>query len=194
MTGMRQIILASSSPRRKELLQMIGLSCKVIAPKIDEKRNPRLKIRSQVEAISQKKAQAIADKQSDAIIIAADTLVEIQGEILGKPTDRDDALRMLHKLNGKTHTVCTGFTIIDTSSKKQSTKSEETKVTMRKVTEREMMQYLQKDKPFDKAGGYAIQGIGAVLFERIEGDFFNIVGLPLTSLVTELKRFKLDVL
>lgn len=190
----RQIILASSSLRRKELLQMIGLTCKIIAPQIDEKRNPRLKIRSQVEAISQKKAQAVAEQHPDAVIIAADTLVEIEGEILGKPTDRDDAVRMLHKLSGKTHSVCTGFTIIDTASKKQSTKSEETKVTMRKVTEHEIMQYIETDKPFDKAGGYAIQGIGAILFERIEGDYSNVVGLPITSVALELKRFKIDVL
>ncbi len=191
---MRQIILASSSPRRKELLQNIGLTFRVVPSKIDEKLNPRLKVASQVEQLSLQKAEAVAPTYPDAIIIAADTLVAIDQEILAKPSSRDDAVRMLRKLNGKMHIVVTGFTIMDTKIKKQVTKSETTKLFMRRLTEKEVESYVKKENRQDTAGGYAMHLLGAVLFEKIEGDYFNVIGLPIPSLVRELKKFKLDVL
>lgn len=192
--NMRKIILASSSPRRKKLLEQLGLTIKVIPSNIDEKLNPRLKPQSQVETLSLQKAQAITPSFPDAIIIAADTLVSIGEDILGKPTSLLDAKRMLKKLSGKTHAVYTGFTIIDTKSKKSITDSEKTLVTFKKLSDKEIASYIKKEHPLDKAGSYGVQGVGAVLVERIEGDFFNVVGLPVAKLTQTLKKFAIEVL
>lgn len=191
---MKTIILASQSPRRKKLLEQIGLKIKVVPSDIDEKLNPRLGPKAQAESLSVEKAQAVAPKYDDSVIIAADTIVYIQGDILGKPKDLDDAKRMIKKLQGKTHTVITGFTIIDTKTKKTITDSSETQVTFRKLRDTEIKGYVKKEKPLDKAAGYGVQGIGAVLVESITGDFFNVVGLPLGKLIPALKKFDIEVL
>lgn len=190
----RKIILASSSPRRKELLSSVGLSFRVVPSNIDEKLNPRHKPQRQAEELSLQKALAVSKKYDDAIIIGADTLVVIDDDILGKPVDFRKTKQFLKKLSGKKHQVVTGFTIIDTKSRNRVTKSETTDVYMKKLTKREIDQYIIKEETTDKAGGYAIQGIGCVLFERIEGDYFNIVGLPLYKLSEELKKFKIFIL
>jgi septum formation protein len=191
---MRQIILASQSPRRKKLLEQIGLKIKVVPSNIDEKLNPRLKPKGQAEELSLEKVQTIAEKYTDAIIIGADTLVDINGDILGKPKNLEEARRMIKKLQGKTHTVITGFTIMDTKSKKILTDSSETTVTFRKLSDKEIKTYITKEKPLDKAGAYGVQGIGAVLVESIKGDFFTIIGLPLGTLIPALKKFGIAIL
>lgn len=186
---MKQITLASASPRRRELLEQIGLHVKVVPSKILEKLNPRLKPVGQAKALSLQKAEEVARKYTDAIIIGADTIVAINDEILGKPRDLREAKRMLRKLSGKTHTVITGFTIINTQKKKSITKAIETKVSMKSLSKKEINWYIKNEDLLDKAGAYAIQGKGSIFIEKIEGDYFNIVGLPLFSVAKELKKF-----
>lgn len=194
MNDKRKIILASQSPRRKELLQMLGLKFNVVPSNIDEKLNPRLQPASQAEQLSLQKAQKIAEKHPDALIIAADTFVTLNKEILGKPSSIPDAKKMLEKLSGKTHMVITGFTIIDTATNKIITKSSTTKVSFRKISTKEIDAYVKREHVLDKSGSYAIQGPASVFVEKIEGEFFNIVGLPLYMIVLELKRFGIQVL
>lgn len=192
---MKKIILASSSPRRRALLQQIGIEFETEKPDIEEKLNPRLKPKGNAEMLSLLKAQAVTDKLEMAnkkinyIVLAADTFAVYQGEILGKPENKKNARKMLLKLNGNTHSVITGFTIIDITTKKIITKSVETKVKFRKISLKEIETYIKTGEPFDKAGAYAIQGRGAVLVESIEGDPFNVVGLPVQSVFEELKKF-----
>ncbi len=193
---MKKLILASASPRRKQLLKQIGLEFEVLASNIDEKLNPRLKPLHQVEELSRQKAEATAQMKEakNAIIIAADSMVAVADEIMGKPKDVKDAKRMLKKLSGSTHSIVTGFTIMDTATKKKVTKSVETKVWFKKLSPQEISVYIKTGEPMDKAGAYAIQEIGAIFIERIEGDYQGAVGLPLFALVKELKKFGIRVL
>lgn len=191
---MKHIILASQSPRRKKILEQIGLTIKVVPSEFEEKLNPRLKPRAQTEQLSLEKAKLVAEKYPEAIIIAADTLVYSNGDILGKPKNMEDAGRMIKKLQGKTHIVFTGFTIYNKASKKLITNSAETKVTFRKITDKEIRSYLKIEKPLDKAGGYSMDGAGAALLESVAGDFFNVLGLPVSKVIPALKKFGIDVL
>lgn len=203
---MKKIILGSSSIRRKALLSQIGLIFEIEKPEIDEKLNPRLKPKGNVENISLLKANAIYEKlklkkllntenrirnneKNGYIIITADTFVVFDGEIIGKPEDKKKAKKVLSKLSGKSHTVVTGFTILDTSTKKTITRSVDTKVSFRKLSLKEIDSYIKTGEPMDKAGGYGMQGLGAIFVESIEGDPFNVVGLPLQALSEELKKF-----
>ncbi len=191
---MRRIILASSSPRRRELMEMLGLKFRVVKSNVEEKLNPRLGPRAQAEALSRQKAEAVAEKYDDAVVIGADTLVVVDSEILGKPKDNTSAERMLRKLSGREQEVITGFTILDTAKRQSVTKSVVSKLVMRKLTAAEIAAYIDKEIVLDKAGSYAINGIGAIFFERIEGDYYNIVGLPLYALSQELKRMGIRIL
>ncbi len=191
---MRQIILASQSPRRKQLLKLLGLDFKSIPSEIEEKLNPRYQPRRQVEVLSLEKAQDVAKKLQNSIVIAADTMVFVEGEIMGKPKDVQDAKRMLKKLSGTKHSIVTGLTLIDTETKKTVTKSVETYVWFKKLNDKEIKSFIQKEKPFDKAGAYAMHELGAIFVEKIEGDFFGAVGLPLHLLAKELKKFGVVVL
>ncbi|MBI3887558.1 septum formation inhibitor Maf [Candidatus Microgenomates bacterium] len=191
---MKKIILASTSPRRKQLMKQLGIDFTIVSSKVIEKFNPRLKPRRQAEELSLQKAEAVAGNYPDAIIIGADTLVAIEDEVLGKPKDEKEAKRMLKKLSGTTHKVITGITIIDSFSRKTITKSVETTITFRTLYPPEIASYIQTDKPFDKAGSYAIQDRGALFIERIEGDYFGTVGLPLFLLAKELKKLGVAIL
>jgi len=187
-----KIILASASPRRKQLLKQLGLEFAISPSKIEEKLNPRLKPRTQAEVLSLQKAEEVHSKNPDSLIISADTIVVLNEEILGKPKDEKDAKRMLKRLSGKTHRVVTGFTIL--GHKKKVVRSVETKVTFKKLNDKEVAKYILNEKPFDNAGSYRIQDLGAIFVEKIEGDYFNIVGLPLSTLARELKRFGVKIL
>ena len=191
---MKTIILASSSPRRKQLLKQLGLDFKVIPSEIEEKLNPRLQPRKQVEVLSEQKAREVAAKAKNAIVIGVDTMVSYNNDVIGKPKDEKDAKRILKKLSGKQQSVITAFTIIDTTTKKTVTKSVETKVWFRRISESEIRSYVAKEKPYDKAGAYGMQTLGAVFVEKIEGDFLGAVGLPLFTLAKELKKFGVNVL
>jgi septum formation protein len=193
---MRTLILASSSPRRKELLTNLGLSFCVVPSEIAERLNPRLAPRSQAEALSSQKAAAVYEKHrgQDVVILGADTIVVQDKRTFGKPESLVAAKNMLSLLNGKQHTVITGFTLIDCISGRVVSKASETKVWMKKMTIHEITSYLQKEQVLDKAGSYAMQNLGAILFEKIEGDYFTVAGLPLFLLAKELERFGIKLL
>lgn len=190
---MRKIVLASKSPRRRELLRQIGLDFVVDVSEIDEDKISHASPLGLAKNLSKVKAEKIAKKHKDAIIIAADTLIVLNNEIIGKPKDKEDAKKMLQKLSGKTHFVITGFTIHDSRSKKEITKALTSKVKFKKMTEKEINDYVETEEPLDKAGGYGIQDKGAVFIEKVEGDFFNVVGLPVFTLSEILKKFGINI-
>lgn len=191
---MKNIILASGSPRRKQLLKQIGLKFEVVVSDVDEKISPKYKPHQQVKILSFQKAKAVAKKHRNSIVIGADTIVVLGKEVIGKPKDEKDAQRILKKLSGTQHSAITGFTIIDTDSKKQVTKSVATKLWLRKLTDQEIKRFVEKEKPYDFAGAYAIHKLASIFVKKIEGDFFGTVGLPLYDLTKELKKFGVEVL
>lgn len=197
---MTLIVLASASARRKSLLKQLGLRFIVFPSLIDEKLNPRLKPAGQAEALSLQKAEAAEEKYREkkdyesAVIVAADTIVAIDDEVLGKPKDEKEAAQSLRRLSGRQHRVITGFTVIDLKTRKIITKSVDTKVFFKKLSVREIKEYVKRENVRDKAGAYAAQGLGATFIEKIDGDYFNIVGLPLYALALELRRLGVKVL
>ena len=176
----QKFILASSSPRRLKLLQQIGINPEVIHPVVNEAEVKTRNAVDRVVALSQLKANAVADKVDEGIIIGADSAVVIDDKILGKPPNSEEARSMLRKLSGKLHTVVTAFCLRNASNGQTVTELEETGVIFRKLTEEEIHAYILKEKPFDKAGSYGIQDSGALFVDRIEGCYNNIVGFPLT--------------
>ena len=179
----KHIVLGSASPRRRELLSMILTNFEVIAPVCDETLDPNLEITKAIEDISLRKALSI---NSGDIIITADTLVVLNDKILGKPNNRQDAFNMLSMLSGNTHKVITAVTIKTTE--KTVTFSNETKITFSTLETCDIEDYLNTDEPYDKAGSYGIQGLAGVFVSKIEGDYFNVVGLPINKLKQHLKN------
>jgi septum formation protein len=190
----RTIVLASSSPRRKELLEKIGLKFIVDPGDYPEDLHSGLIPERMVKSNSIGKALAVAKEHPDAIIIAADTIGVLRRKIMGKPRTKDEARKMLLGMSGKSHRVITGLTILDTANNKMVTLSVETRVFFKNISEKEIISYVQTGEPLDKAGAYAIQGLGSVIVEKIDGDFYNVMGLPLSSLVENLKDFGIKVL
>jgi septum formation protein len=186
---MRKIILASASPRRRELLEMTGLQFTVCVSDYKEDLDLKLKPRALARFLSLKKAENVAGRHRDAIIIAADTFIVFKDRLLGKSHTDEEAGKMLQMLNGKMHCVLTGFTIIDTGSNKALSRSVATRVYFKKLGREEISSYVKSGEPLDKAGAYAIQGLGAALIDKIDGDYFNVVGLPLNALKENLKKF-----
>jgi septum formation protein len=191
---MKKIILASASPRRKEILKITGLAFTVCKSDYEEDLDLPLRPRELARFLSRKKAEAVAHKYKDALIIAADTFIVFKDKLLGKPHTDKEALKMLKMLNGKAHSVVTGFTVLDTAGNKKLSRSAETKVYFKKLGKDEINAYVRSGEPLDKAGAYAIQGLGAVFVEKIDGDFFNVMGLPLCALTEGLKKFGVHVL
>jgi septum formation protein len=191
---MKRIVLASASPRRRELLEQIGLRSEVDPTDYDEGKVSAAEPHEMARELSLGKARAAAQKHRKALIIAADTLVLLEGRVFGKPHTDAQAREMLRALSGRTHSVITGFTVLDTETGKVVSKSVETRVHMRRLTLREIHAYVRTKEPLDKAGGYAIQERGAVLVDRIEGDYSNVVGLPLSALAEVLEEFGINVL
>jgi septum formation protein len=194
MRRKKPIILASASPRRKELMDLIGLEFTVDTGAYEETMDIDLPPLELAKFLSLKKAEAVTSRHGNAVIIAADTFIVFQGALMGKPRDAQEAQKMLRRLSGKTHSVITGYTIIDTEHKKKLSRAVETKVTFRRLTGEEIDAYVRSGEPLDKAGAYAIQGLGAVFVRKIEGDYFNVIGLPLSSLIDSLKKFNIRVL
>jgi septum formation protein len=194
MRDTRTIILASASPRRKEILKKTGLKFRVDKSGCEEKMDTGLKPHDLAKFLSREKAREVARRHGNALVIAADTIVVLRGRIFGKPCDKEQAKEMLRVFSGKTHSVITGFTIIDTASKKELSRSIRSKVFFRRLGADEIEAYIRSGEPLDKAGAYGIQGLGAVLIKRIEGDFFNVMGLPLNALAESLKKFGVNVL
>lgn len=177
------IILASGSPRRQELLHMITDEFTIIPSDADETISEGTL--SPAQALASRKARSVATAHPDDTVIGCDTIVVADGEILGKPADRDDAYRMLKMLSGRTHSVITGVSIINGG--KENLFSEETRVTFYPLSDKEINDYIDTGDPMDKAGAYGIQTEGALLVKCIDGDFFNVVGLPVSRLYREMK-------
>ena len=190
---MAQLILASQSPRRRALLRQIGVDdFTVLATDSDESYDPRWSPEELVSRLSARKAAAAAAQAGpDAIVIAADTMVFLDHERLGKPADGDDAFRMLSDLSGREHTVRTGVTV--RRGDLSRTEVEATAVRFRPLTAEEIRRYIATGEPMDKAGAYGIQGLGALLVEGIRGDYFNVMGLPVLRLARMLRAFGLDL-
>lgn len=187
----RKIILASQSPRRIELLKKIVTEFEVHPSHIDETihlDDPALFVRD----ISTQKVMAINTQYDDSIIIGADSIVVLQNRILGKPENHQQAIDMLNFLSGNTHEVYTGIAILDQRSGELTVDHEITKVTFRILTRDEITRYIDVARPFDKAGAYGIQDESAAFVERIEGCFYNVMGLPVAKLYTSLRRFLMN--
>lgn len=190
---MQNIILASTSPRRKELLEKTGLPFTIVASNYEEDMTLALAPHDLAKHLSKGKADAVAPDHQDSIIIAADTFIVFGDKILGKPHTSEKAKEMLAMLSGKTHSIITGFTIIDTKTKKTTSCTTETKVHFRKLTADEIDAYVATGEPLDKAGAYGIQGLGSELVDKIEGSFSNVVGLPVEEVMVVLKDFGVEV-
>lgn len=191
---MKKIVLASASPRRAALLEQLGLKFVVDPSNHEEPLDSKLPPERLVRALSLKKARTVARRYRNAVVIAADTIGILDGKVIGKPKSAVDARRILKKLSGRTHRVITGFTVIDTGSGKTATRAVETKVRFRKLTPDEITAYVRTGEPLDKAGAYGIQERGAIFINHIEGDYFNVIGLPLCALAETLRKFSVKVL
>ncbi len=191
---MKKIILASASPRRKEILEKTGLKFKVDESDYEENMDVNLKPHDLAMRHAIGKAKAVACKHSNAIIISADTIVVLKNRVFGKPRNKKEAKEMLKTLRGKAHTVITGYTILDSESGKRETRAIESKVFFKRLTDDEIDAYIRSGEPLDKAGAYGVQGLGALIVKRIEGDFFNVMGLPLSSVAESLKKFGIEIL
>ncbi len=181
------VILASSSPRRKELLQLICSNFRVIPPECDEKLPAGIPTNEAAEYLSDLKCRYIADIYDNSVVIGCDTMVICDGVIFGKPCDEQDAQRMLRALSGKEHTVVSGVTI--GYQKKFLSFSVSTKVTFRDLSDEDIGIYCRSGEPLDKAGAYGIQGMGSLLVKKIDGEFYNVVGLPVSDIAANLEGF-----
>ncbi|MDI6604572.1 MAG: Maf family protein [Thermoanaerobacteraceae bacterium] len=190
-----RIILASNSPRRRELLKGIGLDFEIVSSNIEEiseETEPSLLVMN----LSKQKALSVAESlKDDALIIAADTAVEINGNILGKPKDKFEAYKMLKRLSGKCHSVYTGISLVSSSDLKLISDYEVTYVYIKELNDDIIWRYVKTGECFDKAGSYAIQGYGSLIVSKINGDYFNVVGLPLSKLSDMMsKNFGIELL
>ena len=184
-----KIVLASQSPRRRQLLGQMGLEFTTQSPEIDESAFHGRDARDLVETLSREKARWVARQQTpDTLVIGADTVVVLDGAILGKPRDGAEAEAMLAALSGRDHQVFTGVTLCQ--GDRILTQAEETQVTFRPLTGQEIRQYVSTGEPMDKAGAYGIQGLGGLLVEGIRGDYHNVMGLPIQLLGRMLKEMK----
>jgi len=183
-----KIILASKSPRRKQLLELAEIPFEIVSSDSDEHFPNDLLMEEIPVFIARQKAVAIAKKQPHKIILAADTIVTIDDEVIGKPKNREDAIRILQKLSGMTHRVITGVAIL--SADKEAYFYDITEVSFHVLSDRQIESYIDKYQPYDKAGAYAIQEwIGAIGIKKINGDFYNVMGLPVSRVVQALQRF-----
>jgi septum formation protein len=182
------IILASKSPRREQLLKEAGIEFVICPSDIDESMDLNLSPEEIVMDLAKQKALAVSLKYPKDIVIGADTIVVLQKKILGKPKDEEDAYQMLKTLSGVTHQVFTGVTLV--TEGKSETFFSESKVTMKPFSHERISKYVESLEPMDKAGAYAIQGLGSELVEKYEGDFFTIMGLPISQLLLKLKAFQ----
>lgn len=185
---MKQLILASASPRRHELLSLLDIPFTIFSADIDETISPNSTPEEVVQQLAYQKARAVADSYPNAIIIGCDTIVVHDGQILGKPTDSADAFRVLSQLSNHMHAVYTGVSII--SANEKNCFYVKTDVSFWELSERDIKAYIDSGEPFDKAGSYGIQGKAALFVKEIKGDYYNVVGLPVSRLARELASFR----
>jgi septum formation protein len=184
-----RLVLASSSPRRYELLKQMGLDFDVIPSRIEEGGLlPGESPREHVLRLSEAKARDVGMHYPEAWVIGADTIVFVDGRVLGKPKHREEAMEMLRQLSGKEHTVLSGFSVHHIGRGERGQEAVQTSVKVRPLTEAEITWYVGTGEPFDKAGAYAIQGIGSFMVESIRGSYTNVVGLPVCELIQMLNR------
>lgn len=191
---MKSIILASNSPRRKDLLKQIGVDFTIDPADVDERVLPNEQPEEYAVRVALDKARVAADRAGAGIVIAADTIVVLNDEILGKPADAEDAERMLLLLSGKAHRVITGLAVMDAATGRAFTGASLTRVWFRSLSPREIASYVATGEPLDKAGAYGIQERGALFVERIEGCYFNVVGLPLSLLAGLLRDMDITII
>ncbi|KAF6573077.1 Maf family protein [Paenibacillus sp. FSL M8-0228] len=193
-----RIILASTSPRRKELLAFLRLPFEVVPSHADESTPESWTPQQIVETLAARKAQAVVNTVTQSkeagLVIGSDTIVVLDGSVLGKPADHADAVRMLTALQGRTHRVYTGVACIHTGTGEVLVRHRQTEVTMKPLSQEQIVAYVNTGEPSDKAGAYGIQGMGATLVESIQGCYFNVVGLPLSLLSDMLSDFGVNVL
>ncbi len=195
---MKKIILASGSPRRREILENTGIDFSIFVSGADEsvidKNSVPVNVYVQELALLKANDTAAHVDDTGALVVAADTVVYSDGEIMGKPKDAEDAFNMLKNLSGRCHSVFTGICVLRRSDMHGACKSVETKVHFRNLSDETIRAYVKSGEPMDKAGAYGIQGLGALLVDKIEGDYFNVVGLPIAELAGVLKEdFDFDV-
>ena len=183
-----RLILASESPRRYELLKQVGLDFNVIPSGIEEDYIKGESPRKHVLRLADAKALDVGNQYPDRWVVAADTIVYVDHSILGKPKSLEEAKKMLRRLSGKEHRVLTGFSVQHREKGKRDREAVQTAVRVKKLTQAEMGWYVETGEPFDKAGGYAVQGIGSFMIESIKGSYTNVVGLPIYELIQMLSR------
>ena len=181
------MILASNSPRRKEILENFGFNLKVITKNIDEVSDEE-DIIKRIEDIARKKVLAVAEVYPNEFVVGADTVVVVDDKILGKPKDKKDIYEMLHSLSGRSHKVITSFSFVNISKNISISDSEVSEVYFKNITDEEISWYIGTKEPFDKAGSYGIQGKGSYFVERIDGDFFAVMGFPIGKFVRTLAK------
>lgn len=181
-----RVILASQSPRRRELLALVGIEHEVMPADINEDVRPGEQAVPYTERLAREKAAVIAQRHPDAYVIAADTTVVVDGDIVGKPGDAADARAMVKRLSGRSHIVCTGIAIAHGDRIESAV--EQVGVTFRRLSDEEIAAYVETGEPMDKAGAYGIQGWGATIVERVDGDYFSVMGLGLRRLVELFSR------
>lgn len=187
MERMNKVILASKSPRRKQLLSLLNIDFETIPAEIEEKIDLNNNLVKEIEKLSYQKAMHVYEKHQDALVIGSDTIVKIDNVVLGKPKTYDESIKMLKSLSNKTHEVVTGVSIINKGN--AETFSSIAKVTFYELSDKEIEDYVKTNEPMDKAGAYAIQGIGAKFIKSIDGDFYTIMGLPIGELYHRLQKY-----
>ncbi|MBO8141846.1 MAG: septum formation inhibitor Maf [Firmicutes bacterium] len=188
------LVLASGSPRRRRLLAELGVEFRTVVPQIDEQSITGPSPQGMARERARRKAEVVAETLNQGLVIGADTIVVCEGRVLGKPRDAADARRLLALLSGRAHRVITGVCVWDAGARRYAVAHEETEVVFCRLEPEEIERYVATGEPMDKAGAYGIQGRGALLVERICGDYFNVVGLPLVLLARLLKDFGLRLL
>lgn len=185
-------ILASQSPRRKQLLSMLGLEFDIITANIDETMDPSVPVEEAVMEVCRRKAEAVGAENPGKVIVSADTVVTVEGRILGKPHSEAEAMQMLQSLSGRSHTVMTAICLYRDGT--AETHVEKTRVVFKPLSEEEILAYIATGSPMDKAGAYGIQDGAAVFVEALEGDYYNVMGLPLCLLTKCLRQWGIPVL
>lgn len=186
---MRKVILASASRWRREILEKSRIPFTVEPSDFEENMSLDLSPRDLAQTLAIGKAEAVAINHTDAIVIGADTLVEFEGAVIGKPYTAENAIEILKRLSGNTHTIYTGYCIVDAKSGERREGVVETRVTFRDLSDSEIMNYVATGEPLNAAGAYTIQGFAAGFASQIDGDFYNVVGLPLSTILEELAKF-----
>ena len=184
---MNRVILASKSPRRKQLMDILNIPYEIIVADIEETIDHNKELRSEIEKLSFLKALKVYKDNPDAVVLGADTIVVVDNKVLGKPKNEQEANEMLHKLQNNKHTVITGCTII--SSKMSETFSNMSDVYFNPMSDEEIDEYIKTNEPMDKAGAYAIQGIGSKFIHSIDGDYYSIMGFPISEIYQRIKKY-----